>query len=74
MDNLASFNTDHIINAYEVFGEHLAMTQRTPSVHRLHAWLISLPRAHFASAGNTPAGASGSFVDMVASAVPPRVF
>lgn len=43
VDNLASFNTDHIINAYQVFGEHLAMTQRTPSVHLLHAWLISLP-------------------------------
>lgn len=43
VDNLASFNTDHIINAYEVFGEHLAMTQRTPNVHLLHAWLISLP-------------------------------
>ena len=43
IDNLASFNTDHIINAYQVFGEHLAMTQSTPSVHLLHAWLISLP-------------------------------
>jgi voltage-gated potassium channel len=43
VDNLASFNADHIINAYEAFGEHLAMTQRTPSVHLLHAWLISLP-------------------------------
>lgn len=43
VDNLDSFKTDHIINAYEVFGEHLAMTQRTPSVHLLHAWLISLP-------------------------------
>ncbi len=43
IDNLASFNTNHIISAYEVFGEHLAMTQRTPSVHLLHAWLISLP-------------------------------
>ncbi len=42
-DNMASFNTDHIINPFEVFGEHLAMTQRTPSVHLLHAWLISLP-------------------------------
>jgi Trk K+ transport system NAD-binding subunit len=44
VDNLDSFNTDQIINAYEVFGEHLAMTQRTPSVHLLHAWLISLPQ------------------------------
>lgn len=43
VDNLDSFRTDHVINAYEVFGEHLAMTQRTPSVHLLHAWLISLP-------------------------------
>lgn len=42
-DNLASFNTDHIINAYDAFGEHLAMAMRTPSVHLLHAWLISLP-------------------------------
>jgi voltage-gated potassium channel len=42
-DNMASFNTDHIINAYEAFGEHLAMAMRTPSVHLLHAWLISLP-------------------------------
>lgn len=44
VDNLASFNTDHIINAYEVFGEHLAMAQRTPAVHLLHAWLISMPK------------------------------
>ncbi len=43
VDNLASFGTDHIINAYRSFGEHLAMTMRTPSVHLLHAWLISLP-------------------------------
>lgn len=43
VENLASFNTDHVINAFDVFGEHLAMTQRTPSVHLLHAWLISLP-------------------------------
>lgn len=42
-ENMASFNTDHVINPYEVFGEHLAMTQSTPSVHLLHAWLISLP-------------------------------
>lgn len=42
-DNMASFNTDHVINPYEVFGEHLAMTQNSPSVHLLHAWLISLP-------------------------------
>jgi len=43
VENLESFGTDHIINAYRSFGEHLAMTMRTPSVHLLHAWLISLP-------------------------------
>lgn len=42
-DNLASFATDHVIHPYEVFGEHLVMTQRLPSLHLLHAWLISLP-------------------------------
>ncbi len=54
--NLASFNTDHIINAYEVFGEHLAMTQRTPSVHLLHAWLISLPERELQPPVTPPVG------------------
>ncbi len=44
VDHLDSLNTDQITNAYEVLGQHLAMTQRTPSVHLLHAWLISLPQ------------------------------
>jgi voltage-gated potassium channel len=56
VDNLASFNTDHIINAYEVFGEHLAMTQRTPSVHLLHAWLISLPNRNLQPPVTPPRG------------------
>lgn len=42
-DNLRSFDTDHVIHAYSVFGDHLAMTQQRPSLHLLHAWLISLP-------------------------------
>lgn len=42
-DNLSSFDTDHVIHAYSVFGEHLLMTQTRPSLHLLHAWLISLP-------------------------------
>ncbi len=40
--NMASFNTDYIINPYEVFAEHMAMALRRPSVHQLHAILISL--------------------------------
>lgn len=56
ISNLASFNTDHIISAYEVFGEHLAMTQRTPSVHLLHAWLISLPNRRLQAPVTPPRG------------------
>ncbi len=41
--NMASFNTDHIINPFDVFASHLAMALRTPSVHLLYDWLISLP-------------------------------
>ncbi|MDX1607580.1 MAG: NAD-binding protein, partial [Candidatus Competibacterales bacterium] len=41
--NLASFDTDHIINPYRVFADHLAMALRTPSVHLLYKWLISIP-------------------------------
>lgn len=41
--NLASFNTDHIINPFNTFAVHLAVTLRAPSVHLLHNWLTSLP-------------------------------
>jgi Trk K+ transport system NAD-binding subunit len=41
--NLASFNTDHIINPFDTFADHLAMTLRIPSVHLLYDWLIRLP-------------------------------
>lgn len=41
--NLASFNTDHIINPFNIFAVHLAVTLRSPSVHLLHNWLTSLP-------------------------------
>lgn len=40
--NLASFNTDHIINPFTLFADHLAMALRTPSVHLLYRWLISV--------------------------------
>ena len=41
--NLASFNTDHIINPFQVFADHLAMALRSPSIHMLYEWLISAP-------------------------------
>jgi Trk K+ transport system NAD-binding subunit len=41
--NMASFNTDHIINPFETFADHLAMSLRKPSVHLLYEWLVGLP-------------------------------
>jgi hypothetical protein len=41
--NLASFNTDYIINPFNTFADHLAIALRTPSVHLLYDWLISRP-------------------------------
>lgn len=43
--NLASFNTDHIIDPFTVFADHLAMALRAPSVHLLFRWLIRVPNA-----------------------------
>jgi len=42
--NLASFNTEHIINPFDSFADHLTITLRTPSVYLLYAWLIALPK------------------------------
>ena len=42
-NNLESFDTDVIINPFESFAEHMGMAVRTPSVHLLHRWLVSLP-------------------------------
>lgn len=41
--NLASFNTDHIVNPFRVFADHLTIALRAPSVHLLYKWLISVP-------------------------------
>ena len=41
--NLASFDTDYIINPYRVFADQLTMALRVPSVHLLYRWLINTP-------------------------------
>jgi Trk K+ transport system NAD-binding subunit len=41
--NLASFNTDHIINPFKVFADHLAMALRAPSIELLYQLLVGLP-------------------------------
>lgn len=54
--NLASFNTDHIINPFTIFADHLAMALRTPSVHLLYNWLISVPNLPLPSSIEPPRG------------------
>ncbi len=41
-NNMASFKTDHIINPFNTFADHLAMALRTPSVLMLLGTLISV--------------------------------
>jgi Trk K+ transport system NAD-binding subunit len=41
--NMASFGTDHIINPYELFGEHLAMEVHAIGTYILHEWLTGVP-------------------------------
>jgi voltage-gated potassium channel len=41
--NMASFDTDHIINPFEAFAEHLAMALRSPGTWLLHEWLSAVP-------------------------------
>ena len=41
--NMASFGTDHIINPYELFGEHLAMEVHALGTYLLHKWLTGVP-------------------------------
>lgn len=39
VENMASFNTDYIINPYEVFAEHMGLAIRKPHINELHRWL-----------------------------------
>jgi len=42
-DNMASFGTDHIINPFDTFADHLAMALTKPGMLLLHDWLTSAP-------------------------------
>ena len=42
-DNMASFGTDEIINAFESFGEHMAMAVHAPGHYLLYEWLTDIP-------------------------------
>ncbi len=41
--NMASFGTDEVVIAFEVFGEHLAMAVNSPGHHLLYEWLTGVP-------------------------------
>jgi Trk K+ transport system NAD-binding subunit len=43
--NMASFDTDFIINPFQSFADHLALALRSPSVWLLHEWLTGVPNA-----------------------------
>jgi len=43
MTNMASFGTDHIINPFERFGEHLALAINTPTLYLLYEWITGVP-------------------------------
>ena len=41
--NMASFGTNHTINPFTMFGEHLAMEMHSIGTYLLHEWLTGLP-------------------------------
>jgi Trk K+ transport system NAD-binding subunit len=54
--NMASFGTDHIINPYELFGEHLAMEIHALGNYLLHEWLTGVPGSSLPSPACPPTG------------------
>jgi len=54
--NMASFGTDHIINPYELFGEHLAMEIHALGNYLLHEWLTGAPGSSLPSPACPPTG------------------
>lgn len=54
--NMASFGTDHIINPYKIFGEHLAMRLNALGTYLLHEWLTRAPGDAIAAPAAIPEG------------------
>lgn len=55
-NNMASFGTDHIINPYALFGEHLAMEVHALGTYLLHEWLTGVPGDSLPSPACPPIG------------------
>lgn len=45
MDNMKSFGTNHIINPFETYADHLAMAIHAPGLHLLEEWLTGVPNS-----------------------------
>ena len=41
-DNMASFGTDHIVDPFETFGNHLAVAFQAPCLYLLQSWLTGV--------------------------------
>lgn len=54
--NMASFGTDHIINPFDTFAEHLAVAIDAPGLRLLHDWLTSVPRSELCDPVFPPRG------------------
>lgn len=54
--NMASFGTDHIINPYALFGDHLAMEVHALGTYLLHEWLTGAPGSSLPSPACPPIG------------------
>ncbi|WP_137719146.1 NAD-binding protein [Methylobacillus flagellatus] len=54
--NMLSFGTDHIINPYTLFGDHLAMEVHALGSYLLHEWLTGVPGDSLPSPACPPIG------------------
>jgi len=54
--NMASFGVEDIVNAFEVFGEHLAIAINNPGHHLLYSWLTGVPGERLAMPMEPPRG------------------
>lgn len=54
--NMASFGIDEVVNAFEVFGQHLAMAVKKPGHHLLYEWLTGVPGETLAEPMEPPRG------------------
>lgn len=55
--NMASFGTDHIINPYQIFGEHLSIRVNALGSYLLHEWLTNIPGEEVKPPAEIPQGA-----------------